>query len=139
MGRADYLYNGFISNLKFEPTRSQDSFFRTAADFLCGDDDDILVVNGYAGTGKTTAVSSIIRTLGELKIKTVLLAPTGRAAKVLSGYAGRAASTVHKHIYRQKAVSGDGFGEVRASGASGTRVTCAGFTFSTSSMKSSDG
>ena len=111
MGRADYLYNGFISNLKFEPTRSQDSFFRTAADFLCGDDDDILVVNGYAGTGKTTAVSSIIRTLGELKINTVLLAPTGRAAKVLSGYAGRAASTVHKHIYRQKAVSGDGFGE----------------------------
>ncbi len=111
MGRADFLYNGFVSNLKFPPTASQDSFFKTAAEFLCEDDDDILVVNGYAGTGKTTAVSSIIRTLASLQIKTVLLAPTGRAAKVLSGYAGRSASTVHKHIYRQKAVSGDGFGE----------------------------
>ncbi|MGN0190485.1 MAG: AAA family ATPase, partial [Candidatus Cryptobacteroides sp.] len=111
MGRTDYLYSGFVTNLKFDPTPSQDSFFRTAADFLCGDDDDILVVNGYAGTGKTSAVASIIRTLSGLKIKTVLLAPTGRAAKVLSGYAGRSASTVHKHIYHQKAVSGDGFGE----------------------------
>ncbi|MCI6492545.1 MAG: AAA family ATPase [Bacteroidales bacterium] len=81
------------------------------ADFICSDDGDILVVNGYAGTGKTTAIASVIGTLRELKTKCVLLAPTGRAAKVLSSYAHQPAYTIHKHIYRQRAVGGDGFGE----------------------------
>lgn len=111
MGRADFLYGCFVSKLKFQPTDSQDRFFRTAAEFIAEENDDILVLNGYAGTGKTTAVASIVRALASLKIKTVLLAPTGRSAKVLAGYAGMNASTIHKHIYRQKAVSGDGFGE----------------------------
>ena len=111
MGRADFLYGCFVSKLRFQPTDSQDRFFRTAAEFIAEENDDILVLNGYAGTGKTTAVASIVRALASLKIKTVLLAPTGRSAKVLAGYAGMNASTIHKHIYRQKAVSGDGFGE----------------------------
>lgn len=81
------------------------------ADFVGSDDDDILVVNGYAGTGKTTAISSVISVLKEFKTKCVLLAPTGRAAKVLSSYAGQPAFTIHKHIYRQKSVGGDGFGQ----------------------------
>ena len=74
-------------------------------------DGDILVVNGYAGTGKTTAIASVIRTMKEYRHPCILLAPTGRAAKVLSGYAGAPAYTIHKHIYRQKSVGGDGFGQ----------------------------
>ena len=81
------------------------------ADFVSTDESDILVVNGYAGTGKTTAISSVIASLKEFKTKCVLLAPTGRAAKVLSSYSGQPAFTIHKHIYRQKSVGGDGFGQ----------------------------
>ena len=111
MGRADFLYSGFLSKLAYPPTTCQDSLLRKVADFVSSDEDDILVVNGYAGTGKTTAVSAVISLLKEYKTKCVLLAPTGRAAKVLSSYAGQQAYTIHKHIYRQKSVGGDGFGQ----------------------------
>ena len=111
MGRADFLYSGFISKLAYHPTSCQDALLRKVADFVSSDEDDILVVNGYAGTGKTTAVSAVISLLKEYKTKCVLLAPTGRAAKVLSSYAGQQAYTIHKHIYRQKSVGGDGFGQ----------------------------
>ena len=83
---------------------------RKVADFIYSDD-DIMSVNGYAGTGKTTAMAAIIASMKQLKTKCVLLAPTGRAAKVLSSYAGHQAFTIHKHIYRQKSVGGDGFGQ----------------------------
>ena len=111
MGRADFLYSGFVSRLKYEPTSCQHALLRKIAEFVSGDESDILVVNGYAGTGKTTAISSVISVLKEYMTKCVLLAPTGRAAKVLSSYAGQPAFTVHKHIYRQKSVGGDGFGQ----------------------------
>ena len=110
MGHSDFLYSSFISHLKHEPTSCQESLMRKAADFISSDD-DIMSVNGYAGTGKTTAMAAIIATMKELKTKCVLLAPTGRAAKVLSSYAGHKAYTIHKHIYRQKSVGGDGFGQ----------------------------
>jgi exodeoxyribonuclease-5 len=74
-------------------------------------DEDILVVNGYAGTGKTSALSAVVGGLSSLKIPCVLLAPTGRSAKVLSGYCGKPASTIHKHIYRQKSFGADGMGQ----------------------------
>ncbi len=111
MGRADFLYSGFVNSLKHEPTSCQDALLRKVADFVSSDDDDILVVNGYAGTGKTTAISAVIEVMRQFETKCVLLAPTGRAAKVLSSYSGRPASTIHKHIYRQKSVGGDGFGQ----------------------------
>ena len=111
MGRADFLYKGFLSRLPFEPTSCQDTLLRMLADFVSSDDEDIFIVNGYAGTGKTTAVSAVISTMSEYKTKCVLLAPTGRAAKVLSSYSGRPAFTIHKHIYRQRSVGGDGFGQ----------------------------
>ena len=63
------------------------------------------LLKGYAGTGKTTLISAFIKMLADLKINTVLLAPTGRAAKVLSNYSGRSASTIHKCIYRKKSTS----------------------------------
>ena len=111
MGRADFLYTGFVSRFKYDPTPCQDNLLHKIADFVSGDDSDILVVNGYAGTGKTSAVSAVISVLKEFGTKCVLLAPTGRAAKVLSSYSGQQAYTIHKHIYRQKSVGGDGFGQ----------------------------
>ena len=111
MGQTDFLYEAFISRLRYEPTSCQEELLHKVADFMSGDDEDIMVVNGYAGTGKTTAISSVIAVMKEYKVKTVLLAPTGRAAKVLSGYSGQPAYTIHKHIYRQKSVGGDGFGQ----------------------------
>ena len=111
MSRADFLYSGFLSKFAYSPTPCQDSLLHKVADFVSSYDDDILVVNGYAGTGKTTAISSVISVLKEFGTKCVLLAPTGRAAKVLSSYSGQPAYTIHKHIYRQKSVGGDGFGQ----------------------------
>lgn len=110
MGRKDFLYSEFLSRFSFEPTPCQENLFHALADFLSGDDADIMVVNGYAGTGKTTAVSAVIGTLRDFEVPAVLLAPTGRAAKVLSGYAGVPAQTIHKHIYRQESIGGDGLG-----------------------------
>ena len=111
MDRREFLFKEFSRRLEYEATPCQTRFLDDAASFLTGDDADILVVNGYAGTGKTTAVSAVIDALEELKIKTVLLAPTGRAAKVISRISGRPAYTIHKHIYRQKSVGADGFGQ----------------------------
>lgn len=111
MGHSDFLFSRFLSKLSFEPTSCQNSLLRKVADFVSSDDNDILVVNGYAGTGKTTAISSVISVMKEYQTKCVLLAPTGRAAKVLSSYSGQPAFTIHKHIYRQKSVGGDGFGQ----------------------------
>ena len=110
MGRMDFLYRAFLGRLPFEPTSCQDALLRTVSEFLTGDDADILVVNGYAGTGKTTALAAIVSTFTELHTPCILMAPTGRAAKVLSGYTGRPASTVHKQIYRQKSQGEDGMG-----------------------------
>jgi len=68
-----------------------------------------MLVKGYAGTGKTSLISAFVRTLNDLKIRPALMAPTGRAAKVLSAYSGEQAFTIHRKIYRQKS-SADGFG-----------------------------
>jgi len=111
MGRCDFLEKSFLEALPYQPTACQASFLRDVAHFVTSADHDIMVASGYAGTGKTTAVSTVVKVFAELGINTVLLAPTGRSAKVLSSYAQRPAFTIHKHIYRQKAVGADGFGE----------------------------
>ncbi len=111
MGRADFLYSKFRDHFQYEPTDCQDVFLHQAAEFLTADEGDILVLNGYAGTGKTTAISAVITGLKEFEVPCVLLAPTGRAAKVLSMYSGMSAYTVHKQIYRQKSVGENGFGQ----------------------------
>ena len=111
MDRSAFLYDGFLRRFPYDPTSCQERLLRQLAQFLTSDDGDILVVNGYAGTGKTTAVSAVIGAMSELEVPCILLAPTGRSAKVLSLYAGKPASTIHKHIYRQKGFgSADGFG-----------------------------
>ncbi len=67
----------------------------------------IFLLKGYAGTGKTSLVGALVRTMDQLKQRTVLMAPTGRAAKVFSLHAHHPAFTIHKRIYRQKAFSGE--------------------------------
>ncbi len=111
MDRAAFLNEEFRKRLGVEATPCQERLMRSVASFLTGDDADIMVVNGYAGTGKTTAVAAVIETLESFKLHCILLAPTGRAAKVLSGMSGRPAFTIHKHIYRQRSVGADGFGQ----------------------------
>ena len=111
MDRAAFLETQFLKRFKAEPTPCQARLFRDVAAFVTCDDADILVVNGYAGTGKTTALSAVIAALKDVGTPSVLLAPTGRAAKVFAGIARRPAYTIHKHIYRQKGVGSDGYGQ----------------------------
>ena len=73
-----------------------------------------MLLRGYAGTGKTSLVSALIQTLPQLGVNCVLLAPTGRAAKVLSGYSGRQAFTIHKKIYMTATDASGVVGTVRA-------------------------
>lgn len=110
MDRAGFLYTTFRSCFAYETTPCQDKLLRQVSSFITADE-DILVVNGYAGTGKTSALAAVVGGLSSLKIPCVLLAPTGRSAKVLAGYCGKPASTIHKHIYRQKSFGADGLGQ----------------------------
>lgn len=91
-----------------EPTADQDFLIDQLGFFLSSSEkDNLFIIKGYAGTGKTTAVRSIVDSLPALRWKSVLLAPTGRAAKVLASYSGKQAFTIHKKIYRPKK-AGDG-------------------------------
>ena len=91
----------FRRNFGFEPTASQALAMERLADFIYGRGDHFLFqLSGYAGTGKTSLVSALVKTLADIGVHIVMLAPTGRAAKVLSQYAGRKAYTIHKWIYR---------------------------------------
>ena len=91
-----------------EPTAEQavaiDTFAQYAADT---DDHAVMVLTGAAGTGKTTIASAIVRTMVKLQQRVMLLAPTGRAAKVFALNSGHAAFTIHRKIYRQKSFTGD--------------------------------
>src|SRR5690606_21674862 len=91
------------------PTGHQREAFLRLAEFLkYTDDRSCFVLRGFAGTGKTTLISTLVRVLPSLYMRSVLLAPTGRAAKVMGSYSGRKAMTIHKKIYRKKvAVSPD--------------------------------
>ena len=90
----------------FKPTKSQQSSFRIIAEFLTNSsNNEILLIKGYAGTGKTTLIGHLVKNLNLVKKKSVLLAPTGRAAKVLSSYAGKSAFTIHRKIYFSKSDS----------------------------------
>lgn len=99
-----------IQNLSVEPTVSQQLAIEDIARFLFDDDQhSIYLLKGYAGTGKTLLISGLVKSLVRFKVHAELLAPTGRAAKVLSVYAQKPAFTIHKKIYRQQS-SADGMG-----------------------------
>ncbi len=92
----------------FSPTQKTavENFIRF---FIGREEEGLFLLRGFAGTGKTSLVAAIVNALTELEYKVVLLAPTGRAAKVFAGYSGHAAYTIHKRIYRQKsATDGEG-------------------------------
>ncbi|MBQ1754337.1 MAG: AAA family ATPase, partial [Bacteroidales bacterium] len=111
MGVAEFFADRLRQHLGYEPTPCQARLFDTLGQFAVQYETcDMLLVSGYAGTGKTSAIAAFVRTLKELHYRYVLLAPTGRAAKVLSGFTGEKAYTIHKHIYRQKGIR-DGVGE----------------------------
>jgi len=97
------------SRFPLPPTRQQQEAFLRLADFLSyADDKTCFVLKGFAGTGKTTLISTLVQVLPALHMRSVLLAPTGRAAKVMASYSGKQAMTLHKKIYRKKvAVSPD--------------------------------
>jgi exodeoxyribonuclease-5 len=102
----DFIAKNILEQLPFEPTGQQDALIKELGKFLTSfDADKVFVLKGYAGTGKTTVVSALVKALMKHEQKTVLLAPTGRAAKVLSFYSGFSAFTIHKKIYRQKSMS----------------------------------
>jgi len=86
-----------------EPTVQQLDLFDHLHQFLLSDNgDECFILKGYAGTGKTTVVGALVKALKYYNYKSVLLAPTGRAAKVITNYSGRKAFTIHKRIYRKK-------------------------------------
>jgi len=90
-----------LSGIKFDPTNDQRVCIDILSEFLLkGSINSLFLLKGYAGTGKTTLVSVLVNILPMLGASSVLLAPTGRAAKVISGYSGRQASTIHRKIYR---------------------------------------
>ena len=100
-----YLTSQIKSNFPFVPTEEQENSLEKISEFiLSGDDRKVFVLCGYAGTGKTSLVAALVKTMVQLERKVVLLAPTGRAAKVFSSYSGMPAYTIHKRIYRQKSI-----------------------------------
>lgn len=101
-----FLSKQIRAQLTFTPTDEQTQVMDALAVFLLSTQSDILfLLKGYAGTGKTSLVGALVRVLDQLQQKVVLLAPTGRAAKVFSSYAGHQAYTIHKKIYRQRSFS----------------------------------
>jgi exodeoxyribonuclease-5 len=108
--RDTIIFNNLCKNLGNIPTDDQSDALKKIALYICDNNNDVIfLMTGYAGTGKTSVISSIVKTLDSLRMRSVLLAPTGRAAKVLASYSGRQAFTIHKKIYRQKS-SKDGLG-----------------------------
>lgn len=102
----NFIASRIRAQLPFEPTEQQSQLIEELGVFLMSTDKEkVFLLRGYAGTGKTSVVSALVRALNELKQKTMLLAPTGRAAKVIAGYSGFPAFTIHKRIYRQKSMS----------------------------------
>ena len=108
----DFYIDSIRRQIGFAPTVEQAEAIDAFADYMtCRGEHPVFILSGSAGTGKTTLAAAIVRAMVEMKQKIVLLAPTGRAAKVFSLYAGQPAYTIHRRIYRQRsgAIGMDGF------------------------------
>ncbi len=103
MHHENNLFLEFVKGFNFEPTNLQNELLKKIASFVLNESkNDLFLLKGYAGTGKTTIVSTVVNNLESVGLKAVLLAPTGRAAKVMGSYAKRPAFTIHKKIYFPK-------------------------------------
>lgn len=111
----DYFKELILNNFGHNPTSQQQEVVEALAEFILREpttdasrsNADVFILRGYAGTGKTSLVSALVKTMEQLERRCVLMAPTGRAAKVFSLYSGHEAFTIHKRIYRQKAIDDD--------------------------------
>ena len=100
---STHIATQIYAKICFETTPGQKKIIEKLSEYLADDDfSKIFVLNGHAGTGKTTLIAALVGALKQVGMKPVLLAPTGRAAKVLARYAGEKALTIHKRIYRQR-------------------------------------
>ena len=98
-----------IKKFPFKPTPSQSMWMNEITDFLFSQQHDLIfILKGYAGTGKSTSIGHLVRYLPKISHRSVLMAPTGRAAKVMGAYAGKKAFTIHKQIYYTKSEGGSG-------------------------------
>ena len=98
-----YIAGQIYAKISFETTFSQKKVIEKLSEWISSPDyAQIFILNGYAGTGKPTLIAALVAVLEEVGIKSVLLAPTGRAAKVLTRYSHRQAHTIHKRIYRER-------------------------------------
>ena len=105
------LFSILLNNFGFTPTEGQAKvLYHLSAFILTEKERPLYLLRGYAGTGKTTLVSTLVKTLPQIGMRYQLLAPTGRAAKVMSSYTGKPASTLHRKLYRFQAVAN---GELR--------------------------
>lgn len=102
-------------NFPHEPTKDQEDFFRQMDLFLSTQFSQraTFLLRGYAGTGKTSVISALVKTLPLLNYRSLMLAPTGRAAKVMMSYSGKSSFTIHKIIYKPKGEPGTGFNLVK--------------------------
>ena len=106
----DFIIGRIRAELPFEPNEEKEGLLRALGAFIVSRDErKAFILRGYAGTGKTSVMSALVRALAGLKQPCVLLAPTGRAAKVLSRYSGAQAYTIHKKIYRQNQLGVEAF------------------------------
>ena len=104
----DYLKELILHHFGLKPTSDQAKVIDSLCQFILNpDSDSVFIMRGFAGTGKTSLISALVRTMEQLERECVLMAPTGRAAKVLSSYADHPAFTIHKRIYRQKSIDKD--------------------------------
>lgn len=106
---STYIASQIYANFVYAPTSEQKKLINLASEYIASARQGvILIVNGYAGTGKTSVIGALVKSLKAMQIQVVLLAPTGRAAKVMSLYCENAAFTIHKKIYRQKKIAATG-------------------------------
>ena len=104
----DYLKELILQNFGLKPTTDQAKVIESLCQFILSPDaNSIFLLRGFAGTGKTSLVSALVKTMKQLDRECTLMAPTGRAAKVFSLYAEHPAFTIHKRIYRQKSIDKD--------------------------------
>lgn len=103
------FYKLLLNDLGFEAKPKQDIALQQISSFVVDEKkDSVFLLKGFAGTGKTTIISSLVKNLWKLKKTGILLAPTGRAAKVIANYSGQEAHTIHKKIYFPKKTGGAG-------------------------------
>ncbi len=101
LNNIEYIENLILNGFPHVPTNDQKITINALARFINTKKERCaLVIKGYAGTGKTTLISTIVKVLPQLKYFSTLLAPTGRAAKVMTSYSGHSAHTIHRYIYK---------------------------------------